>query len=105
MFGYACESVETSLGLCQNVVSDVEASCVDVDRCILWPQPAERCGHPVLNVELLEQLASLYWRNKDDSTRHDCVGFCKSFLFLLVNLIAVSLHCLNNNDKTSHHFC
>ena len=29
---------------------------------------------------------------------------CKSFLFLLVNLIAVSLHCSNYIGKTSHHF-
>jgi len=34
--------------------------------------------------------------------RHSCP--CKSFIFLLVNLIAVSLHCSNYIGKTSHHF-
>jgi len=31
------------------------------------------------------------------------VVHCKSFPFLLVNLIAVSLHCSNYIGKTSHH--
>jgi len=40
------------------------------------------------------------------STRQGILAMsvCKSFLFLFVNLIAVSLHCSNYIGKTSHRF-